>query len=327
MNIGLDNPWLLILLPLTLLPWRLPAARGLPFSSIASIPGDGLSSIVNMSLRTVATAAILLLLLGLSGLHLKEQSLARIGQGAHVVLLIDRSLSMGQPFADQALRNPVDSVFTSKGRIARALMSEFAARRTQDLFGLVVFSTHPIPVLPLTEKQGFVRAAIEAGNVGRGLSQTNLAGGIQQALSYFEGRPFTGSRIVLLVSDGAAKLDTGDRLRIRNLMLHHRVTLYWIYLRSHNSPGLEREAGSDSTLEQDLHGYFSTIGAPYRVFAAENSNDLNQAIGDVNDLQSLPIHYQEQIPRQDLTGTCFAAAGLLIMVLALAHLLEIRQWA
>ena len=326
MNTGIDNPWLLGLLPMALIPWLVDEVRGALVPNVVGIPGDTVSRYVDIALRGVASMAIACLVLALAGFHVKQQEEQRVGEGAHIVLLIDRSLSMGQPFAGQNLRNPLDTEFKSKGQLARALISEFVADREQDLFGLVVFSTHPIPVLPLTEKQQFVQAAIEAGNIGRGLSQTNLAGGIKQALSFFEGRPFRGSRVVILVSDGAARIDTSDRARIRNLLTRYRSALYWIYLRSYNSPGLDTAGQSDKTLEQELHEFFSTTGTPYRVFSAENPDDLSRAIAQVKSLQNLPVRYAEQIPRVDLAPPLYVAAAIAILALAVAGFLEVPEW-
>jgi mxaC protein len=65
----------------------------------------------------------------------------------------------------------------SKGTVARRLLGEFAARRHDDLFAMVAFSNHPIVILPFTQKQTLVQAAIEAGDIGKGLAETDVGGG------------------------------------------------------------------------------------------------------------------------------------------------------
>lgn len=327
MGLALEHPWALLLLLLTILPFLARSEQTVSYSTLDVLPRDSLSELVWVLIRLAAALAIGALALGLGGLHKVADSVERIGRGAHIVLLLDRSLSMEQPFTSTQSTHPLATMgFKSKGQMARALMAEFAARRSRDLYGVVVFSTNPIPVLPLTGKQSVVQAAIAAGNVGRGLSQTDVGAGIEKALAYFEDRPYAGSRIILLVSDGAARIDFGSRLRIRNLMKDHRAALYWIFLRGTNSPGLLVQSGERLTLEQELHEFFDDMGAPYRAYMAENPADLEQAIKDVGRLQSLPIRYREEFPRQDFSGLCFALAAVLLILVALSQRLEISRW-
>jgi mxaC protein len=327
MGLALEQPWVLLLLPLMFLPFWARSEQTLSYSTLDLLPRDALSELVWVLVRLAVALAIAALVLGLGGLHKVADSVERIGRGAHIVLLLDRSLSMEQPFTSTESTHTLPTLgFRSKGQMARTLMAEFAARRSRDLYGVVVFSTNPIPVLPLTGKQSVVQAAIAAGNVGRGLSQTDVGAGIEKALAYFEDRPYAGSRIILLVSDGAARIDVGGRLRIRNLMKKHRAALYWIFLRSTNSPGLDAQPGERLTLEQELHTFFQNMSAPYRAYMAENPADLERAIEDVGRLQNLPIRYREESPRRDFSALCFALAAVLLTLVALSQGLEISRW-
>ena len=122
--------------------------------------------------------------------------------------------------------------------LARELLAKFVADRRNDKYGMLVFSTEPIQVLPLTDKTDIILAAIDAGNIGRGLSETNVGAGIIDAVGFFEGQPYTGSRVILLVSDGGARLGQATRIRIADMLRRYRVALYWVYIRSRNSPGI-----------------------------------------------------------------------------------------
>jgi mxaC protein len=244
-----------------------------------------------------------------------------------MVILLDRSRSMDGPFASAGVTNSLGSPATaSKGRVARKLLSEFAARRQDDMFGMVIFSTYAIPVLGLVTSQEAVQAAIAAGDVGRGLAETNVGAGIEGALDYFEDLPYTGSRILLLVSDGAARLDLGARVQLRNRMLRLRVSLYWIYIRSLNSTGLFGPSVGNGALEATLHQFFEGIGLPYRAYMAENPEDIETAIADVGRLQNLPIHFSETSPRRELWRLCYGAALVFLVPLCVAGWLETRRW-
>ena len=106
------------------------------------------------------------LLFALAGPHRPEYHVERVGQGAEIVLLLDRSRSMDQGFAPgRALpagispKSPqaLDHYFSqaparlreSKGLVARRLLAEFTAQRPDDRFALVAFSTLPMAAATL----------------------------------------------------------------------------------------------------------------------------------------------------------------------------------
>jgi mxaC protein len=195
-----------------------------------------------------------------------------------------------------------------------------------------VFSTVPIPVLDFTQKEEAIRAAITAGNIGRGLAETDIGLALQSALTLFENRPYTGSRIIMLVSDGGDRLDSDAQKQIEHLARKHRVALYWIYIRSAGSPSLAAEAqdspeAADSVPEYSLNRFFKSMGTPYRAYEAENSDALQNAIDDVNRLENRPITYLDSVPRRDLSRAFFSAALAGVVLLLMARSVEMRSWA
>ena len=331
MNIAVLYPWVLFLLVLCAVPLFTHDAAVVRFSTLALIPDDRISTLVAMSLRLVRCASLALVAIGLSGPYLPEKEIERIGEGAQIVLLLDRSRSMDQPFGGQPFRNPlITGDAEAMGAVARRLLSQFVADRRNDKYGMLVFSTEPIQVLPLTDKTDIIRAAIDAGNIGRGLSETDVGAGIIDAIRFFEGQPYTGSRLIMLVSDGGARLDQATRIHIADMLQRYRVALYWVYIRSRLSPGLVRSSAGD---ERDdiaparvLHEYFETLETPYRVFDAEDPSALAAAIAEVNELQSLPIRYVDVIPRKKIANWCYAGGMALIAMLLFVRRLEIRRW-
>jgi len=341
------HPWLLCLLPLALLAWLPGTAHELRNAVIALMPRDRASTWLQGGLRAVAMGALASVVIGLGGPYRPAYTIERVGKGAEIVLVLDRSRSMDQGFAggrngaaprgtgpealDYYARLGNARERDPKGRVARRLLAEFTAKRPDDRFGMVVFSTVPMRVLDFTQKQEVIQAAIAAGNIGRGLSETNIALALESALSFFEDRPYTGSRIVLLVSDGGDKLDPAARERIRELVRKHRVAIYWIYLRSLNSPGLTLETNeAPSNLEvvpeYVLHRYFESLGSPYRAYEAENPAAVQKAIADLNRLENLPIVYRDLVPRRDLAPVAHGVALACVLLLLAANLLELRRW-
>lgn len=344
-----DDPWLLWALPLALLPLWVRERPALASGWLALAPRDRASTALGWLLRGATVVALAALLWAMAGPHRPEYTVEKVGRGAEIVLVLDRSRSMDQGFAPGKAPPPgvrgtgpeaLNYYFSqaparlkeSKGQVARRLMGEFAASRPDDRFALVVFSTLPMRVLPFTQKPDVVQAAIAAGNVGRGLSETNIGLAIDAALDNFEDRPYTGSRMLMLVSDGGDRLDGDVRDRLEQRLRKLRVGLTWLYLRGSNSPGLaaaegESEGAVDSIPEMMLHRFFRQLDTPYRAYEASDTEALARAIEDVNRLERLPITYDDLVPRRDLAPWGHALALAAVALLLAARALEIRRWA
>lgn len=351
--IAFDQPLALLALPLAMLPLAHMLAAPLRAASLRTWPADPASQLVESALRALGVVAIAALVLALAGPFRPEHEIERHGQGAEVVLLLDRSRSMDQAFINAGLQGTSGGTYhphyrpsseleaiagrdgqqagRTKGQAARRVLAEFAAQRTEDRFGMVVFSTLPIRVLDFTQKPDAIQAAITAGELGRGLSETDIGLALQEGLRFFEDRAYTGSRILLLVSDGGDHLDPDLRERLTQLMRRYRVSLYWIYIRSLRSPGLlaDRDVPpdqADTVPEYFLHRYFQSLGVPYRAYEAENPQALQRAVDDLNRLENLPITYPDTVPRRDLDAACLAVAFAALLLLGAARLLEAERW-
>jgi len=342
-----DDAWLLWLLPLAALPLFAPSGPVLANGWLAIVPRDRASQALGWALRGAALLALAALVFALAGPYRPEYSVERVGQGAEIVLVLDRSRSMDQGFAPSRAGAPkgtgpeaLDYYFSqaparlreSKGKVARRLLGEFTAQRPDDRFALVVFSTLPMRVLDFTDKTEVVQAAIAAGNVGRGLSETNIGLALEAALEFFEGRPYTGSRLIMLVSDGGDRLDPDTRERLAAALRKQRVGVTWLYLRSANTPGLtlaaeDSAAAAESVPELLLHRFFDSLETPYRAYEAGDSQALQRAIADVDRLEKLPITYRDLVPRRDLTPWAHALALACVLLLLAARLAEVRRWA
>jgi mxaC protein len=320
---GFLQPWILALLPLAALPWFRRGQTALPHASLILIPEDPISTAVDRGLRIASCLLFACLIVGLAGPFRREQWVDRIGTGAHIVLLLDRSSSMNENFTGRYLGAKATE---SKSAMARKLLSEFVERRRHDLFGMVAFAAAPIYVLPLTEDKIAVQAAINAGG-GRGHGVTHIAPGLAMALDFFADRPRLGSRLILLVSDGAARIDEQTRDRLRQTFQETGTTLYWIYLRNPTSAPLTQKPSNPNettTPEYFLNQYFESLDVPYRAFEAENPDAMEKAIAEVERLENLPLPYREKLPREDLSGRFLVLALFLTLLLTAARALEVN---
>lgn len=325
MNIAVDMPIVLAALVLALLPWwRLPLVDSEP-ASLALVPCDRLSVLLDLALRAVASLAIAALVFGLARPFLGAQSVEKIARGAHIVLTLDRSLSMDQTFAG---RNPQGGE-ESKSVTARRLLTEFIGERDHDLFGVVSFSTRPMAVVPLSDDRVAAQAVVAAAATP-GLAFTNVAEGLLMALSYFRDRRASASRAIVLISDGAAEIDFRSAERLRAQFAEYDASLYWIFLRTAGSPGLfekpedARNDNAKAMPERYLHLFFETLKVAYTPYEADNPAALAQAIADIDRLETQPLIYTQRIPRRDLSSWAYAAAASLLLIGVLAKAAERR---
>ncbi|MBB3769543.1 mxaC protein [Angulomicrobium tetraedrale] len=319
---GVDQPWLLLLLALALLPFAATAFVRRGIASTLLVPDDALSKAVSLGLRLAGSVAIATIVLGLAGLHQREQAIVRQGTGAHLVLLLDRSSSMDNSFADRAPSGDQEA----KSVVAKRLLVDFIGRRPRDRIAVSAFSTSPMPILPLTDHHDVVRAAINA--IDRpGLAFTDVGRGLALALDSFADDANESSRAILLVSDGAALIDRRVQEALRDAVIRTPVHLYWLFLRSRGSKGIfdippPGEDTPQANPERHLHLFLQSLGVPYEAFEATSPQAVERAIAEIDRQETRPLTYVERVPRRDFAHAAFAAAAVAIGLLLAAKLGE-----
>ena len=312
------RPWALLLLPLAALPLLRTRRDALAFSHVGALPHDRAGALLGGAWRALGVLAIAATVVALAGPGRPQTRVPRTGHGAEIVVLMDRSRSMDERMlpADWRSVDPLNLRYQAqsrgepKGRMARELLAKFVADRPDDRFALMFFSTQPIHVVSFTQHDEVVQAAITAGNVGRGLADTDVGRALAAAIGEFDHRAYTGSRIVLLVSDGGARLDDATRRDLRAAARRNRVALAWIYLRSVNSPRLDTPGDAGAAVpEIALHRFFQTLPGAYRAYEAEDPGELARAVADVGRRQNFPLDYAEEVPRRDFGRALLALAA------------------
>lgn len=323
-NLHFASPYWLFALLLALLPLLTRGQAAFAYPSIAALPEDALSVWVARLWRLSGALAILALAIAMSGPYLGERQVEKTGMGAHIMVVLDRSASMNDSFAGQSGQKKI-----SKMEAARAVLKDFVRQGRNDMVGMVTFSTSPVFAAPLTTDQEVAQAALEATEAG-GMGFTAVARGLGMALDYFEGKPVTGARAILLVSDGGAHLDGKTQDMVRAMFQRYETSLYWIYLRSADGASLSQAPAEgesvDAYPEYALHRFFETLNTGYHVYEAENPHAVRAAITDIARLKNKPARYLESLARDDLSGWFYAVACLCVAVLFLLQLTEIKQW-
>lgn len=325
MTLALTHPLLLLLAPLAILPLLLLPQRLDQHPSLLEVPDDIVSALISWGLRLAGTVAILGLLLGMAGIHRKGETIEKRGEGAHLVLLIDRSSSMDNTFAGKSPEGGEES----KSSAARRLLKQFVLGREHDLVGVAAFSTSPMHVLPLTDQKEAVLAAIDAMD-RPGLAFTNVGRGLALSLDMQEADTSASPRVIVLISDGAAVIDRKVQDRLRTAFAKRPVNLYWLFLRTEGSPGIsDRPAAGESDTpqtypERHLDIFFKSLGIPYRAFEAETPEAVAGAVAEIGKLERSPITYLERVPQKDLAGVAYAVALAALLFLLVAKLAEAR---
>lgn len=325
MNLALTTPWVLVLLPLAMLPLVRSAQRPQGYPSIDGLEADPLSSALNWVLRIAGAVAIASLVLGIGGLHSLRRTIEKTGEGAHMILLIDRSSSMDNTFAGRAPEGGEES----KSAAARRLLKDFIVHRDHDLVGVAAFSTSPMHVLPMTDHKPAVIAAVDAMD-RPGLAFTNVGRGLAMALDMQEADTSPAARVIVLISDGAAVIDRKVQDKLRAAFARRPINLYWLFLRTEGTPGIStvpapgEEDTPQAMPERHLDIFFKSLGISYRAFEAENPEAVALAVAEINKLERSPIKYLERIPQVDLSRQAFFVALIGLLVLLAAKLAEVR---
>lgn len=324
---GFVNPFILWLLPLALLPILLERSNTRKYSWVDMLPPDPLSNLIGLLLKILAAISLFCIILGLAGPHSLEQKVERIGIGAQIGMVIDRSASMDDPFSGGTVEGRVGE---TKSVAAARLMTDFVNSRKNDMTGVITFSNSAMYVLPLNESREAILAAIKA-TAGNSLFQTNIGGGLTSAVGLFEHVPDSGSRAIILISDGAGRVGADVQQKLRDWLQRYNISLYWIVL---NQPGgvsifdPKYDDHYEGTLpsEVELFYYFKLLRSPFKAYEAEDPKSLAAAMADINQKEKKPIKYMEKIPGHNFTQLCYLIAALMIALLLGVKYLELITW-
>jgi mxaC protein len=307
-------PFFLLLIPLALAPIILSHTNKNYYSWNKMIPDDSISQIVGFLLKILNSIIIFLIVLILAQPTSEQKEVEKIGEGAQIGLVLDRSASMDEPFSGGEQK-----AGETKSGAASRLIIDFFESRTNDMVGVITFSNSAMYVLPLTQNKEAIKAAVNA-TAGNALFQTNIGAGLTSSAALFTGIADSGSRAIILLSDGAGRIDAPTQQKIKDWFDRYQIGLYWIVLRQPGGISIfdeEREFSDEEALppQVELYQYFKTFRSPFKAYEADDPKSLEQAIQDINLKEKKPITYMELIPGKNYSPL------LLIITLTLATLL------
>ncbi|MSQ80839.1 MAG: VWA domain-containing protein [Candidatus Methylopumilus sp.] len=319
-------PWVLWFLPLAFIPLLFKQASCQYYSWNEMIPKDNLSRIISIILKCISTFILTMIIIGLSAPHSRQQEIEKVGVGAQIGLVLDRSASMDDPFSgsDQT------KVGEMKSGAAARLIIDFVQSRKNDMIGMVSFSNSAMYVLPLTDNKNAIVSAVRA-TAGNALFQTNIGSGLTTGAELFNKIPDSGSRAIVLLSDGAGRIDAATQEKIKDWFGRFKISLYWIVLRQPGGISIFNtsfKTRDDEPLppQIELNKFFKTLHSPFQAYEAEDPKTLQKAIEDINQKEKNPIKYFEKIPGRDYSTHCFVIATIMLIALLILKLIEVRSW-
>lgn len=336
MGFNFDQALLLFLLPLAALPLFRRRDEFLGFSSFTWLPQDRSGRWLEWLWRGFAALAMASIIVGLASPGQSGVKLERTGRGAEVLIMLDRSSSMDAVPRRKIVggtRTTAGKLSTgeSKNFVARELLTKFVSSRPNDRFSLMTFSTKTMLVAPFADQNDAVLAGLAATGIGRGLPRTDLGTALLSAIEQFKPRSYSGSRVILIVSDGGANLDEQTKTMVSDGLTRNRIGVYFIYVRSTGSSSdLNAAAAGNSTArigeEVALHRFFLSLETPYSLFETEDSKAMAKALAVVDREQNLPLTFFERVPRQDFSNGFFWLALVAGGLLLISKSLTLRPW-
>jgi mxaC protein len=318
------NAWVLFFLPLTFIPFIFFQSSNNNYSWNDMVPLDLLSIIVGILLKVLSSLIIALLILVLAQPFSDQKVIDKVGEGAQIGLVLDRSASMDEPFAGDS-----EKAGETKSAAASRLIIDFFESRTNDMVGVITFSNSAMFVLPLTENKEAIKAAVSA-TAGNSLFQTNIGAGLTSSAALFNEVADSGSRAIILLSDGAGRIDANTQQKIRDWFDRFDIGLYWIVLKQQKGISIFDKNFVPRDEEQpppqiELYEYFSTFRSPFKAYEAEDPKSLETAIKDISLKEKKPITYSERIPGKSYSLPLLLVALFLSLLLLLLKFIEVKS--
>ena len=318
------NAWVLFFLPLIAVPFIFFQSSNNNYSWNEMIPSDPLSTIIGVLLKFLSSVIIALLVVLLAEPFSDQKVVERVGEGAQIGLVLDRSASMDDPFSGGG-----DKAGETKSAAASRLIIDFFEARTNDMVGVITFSNSAMFVLPLTENKEAIKAAVTA-TAGNALFQTNIGAGLTSSAALFNEVADSGSRAVILLSDGAGRIDANTQQKIRDWFDRFDIGLYWIVLKQEGGISIFDKDYVPRDEDQlppqiELYEYFSTFRSPFKAYEAEDPKSLETAIKDISLKEKKPIAYSERIPGKSYSLPLLLAALFLSLLLLLLKFIEVKS--
>lgn len=313
------NPWAVLLFPLALLPFWLKGHQGQVYTWLEMMPEDKLSDRLNLAIKVITSLLLVSIVFALANPHGRDEKVQKVGKGAQTVMVIDRSVSMDHPFVGDNSGN----VAEIKSVAARRIITQFIDSRPDDMMGVVGFTNSALYGVKITTNRDAIHSAIIAAT-SPSLNQTNIGAGLTEGVGLFDRIENSGSRAIILLSDGAGKLSPRVKFLLGKRLKERKLSIYWIMLREPGEPSIfTKDVYAEDRVPNSivLHKYFQALGLKYNAYEAEDAESLQSAIRDIDSREKKTIKYTETIAGYDYSRVFIIIALVLgLLLLAIKNL-------
>ncbi|MES2579627.1 MAG: vWA domain-containing protein [Pseudomonadota bacterium] len=319
------HPWVLLLLPLVFVPFWFKSHQGQIYSWLPIIPVDRPSDIANYVVKTMIAVIILSLILALASPQGASKKVLKVGKGAQTVFVIDRSVSMDHPFAGESTSGRAAEI---KSAAARRLITKFIDSRPDDMMGVVGFTNSSLYGMKITTNIDAIHSAINAAT-GPAINQTNIGAGVTEAVTLFDNIQSSGSRAIILLSDGAGKLSPRVKRKITEELSGKKLNFYWIVLREPDDISIfTKQIYPDDGVPDAiaLDKFFKSIKIKYKAFEADNPATLQSALQYIDSKEKNIIQYSVNIPGHDYSRDLIIFALIFGVFILIFKNLKVYSW-
>jgi mxaC protein len=317
------NPWAFLLLPIALLPFVLKSHQGKMYTWLEMMPEDIFSDRVNLAVKVITSLLLASIVIALASPRGSDEKIQRAGKGAQTVMVIDRSVSMDHPFAGDSSGHAAEI----KSATARRLITQFIDSRPYDMMGVVGFTNSALYGIKITTNRDAIHAAIDAAT-SPSLSQTNIGSGLTEGVGLFDKIESSGSRAIILLSDGAGKLSPRIKFLLSERLKSRKLSIYWIVLREPGDASIfSKEVYEEERVPNSiqLHKYFQSLNLKYRAYEADNPETLQSAIKDIDAREKKVIKYTETIAGYDYSRIFIILALLFGVIILIIKNLRVHE--
>lgn len=318
--IELEWPWALLLLPLPLLVWwwlppqqasqeaalRVPSIEDFKLAS-----GGKRTHASGWFINSLMVLAWILLVLASSRPQWVGEQLELPVSGRDLMLAVDLSESMLED--DFRLGGQVVDRLTA----TKAVAQEFIQRRYGDRLGLILFGERAYLQTPLTFDRATVNTLLMESAIGLAGRATAIGDAIGLAIKRLKDKEY-GSRVLILMTDGANTAGEISPLKAADLAARHGLKIYTIGIGADEvvRRGLFGSMVRNPSIDLDektLRAIAEQTGGQY--FRARDTEELDQIYRQLDRLEPVEVDNQTFRPVRSLYMWPLACTLLIGMLL------------
>ena len=296
-----EHPWILAALPLFLFcEWKCPLRIDLLFfphlERVAKVTRK------RSMMEAFKWIAWLGLVLALASPVTEERFVPSHTMGRDMMLVIDASRSMDEPFSITQKGNKFDTL--------KRVLADFVQRRKNDRLGLVVFGEYAYVASPLTYDNEILRSMIPYLEVGMAGEKTAIYDALAMAVKMLK-KSDAKSRVAVLITDGRNTAGKVPLAIAEKLLREYGIKLYTI--------GVGRAGEYDAKVLEELAR--STGG---RFFAASDPKMLEKVYRQIDALEPSKVEAEPVVQKHYLYSyPLFVAAMALLLWLFMLNRTEV----